>query len=145
MRQDQEPKPEAMTEELKAADTLLDQADALLHRHRGAASLMTASGEDIAADDLPLLTEVVDEPLVSGTLAAAAPEQAAMALSERLADLDGLIAREVESWLSNELPQLLSAELDRLVERVHGQALAQMRATLLPTLSRRIAGALGEE
>lgn len=137
---------DAMPEELDTADALLDQADALLQRHRGAASLMTAVGDDIAADDLPLLTDVVEE-LPGPALASEAPRPPARGvdLAERLVLLDGLIAREVESWLANELPQLLSAELDRLAERLRSQALAQMRATLLPALAEHISATLSPD
>jgi hypothetical protein len=128
-----------MSEELKAADALLDQAEALLQRHRGAASLITASGDDLAADDLPLLTEVVNEQTLPPAESTHAPEAD---LTERLAALDSFIAREIETWLANELPQILSTELDRLAERLRDQALAQMRATLLPALSRRISDTL---
>ena len=131
-----------MPDELKTADALLDQADALVHRHRGAASLMTASGDDLAADDLPLLTEVVDEPLVSVAAEASPQPPAQVDLTQRLLALDGLIAREVETWLADELPQILTTELDRLAERLRSQVLTQAHATLLPTLSERILGAL---
>ena len=132
-----------MTDELKTADTLLGQADALLHRHRGAASLMTASGDDLAADDLPLLTEVVDDsPAADIPPEPSPPDQPQVDIAECLVALDALIAREVEIWLANELPQLLSAELDRLTERLCNQALAQMRVTLLPALSRHISATL---
>ena len=136
-----------MPDELKTADALLDQADALLHRHRGAASLMTASGDDLAADDLPLLTEVVEEPAPAPPTEPLIPSPAdtQAALAERLVVLDGLIAREVEAWLSDELPQILTAELDRLAERLRAQALAQMRATLLPALSQRISDTLNPD
>jgi hypothetical protein len=135
-----------LPEELEAADALLDQADALLQRHRGAASLITASGDDLAADDLPLLTEVVDAlPAPAFAVEAAPAPSQEVLLAERLVALDGAIAREVESWLANELPQLLSAELDRLAERLRSQALAQMRATLLPALSQHLSDTLGPD
>ncbi|BAL23959.1 hypothetical protein [Azoarcus sp. KH32C] len=52
-------------EELKAADMLLDKADALLRRHRGMEPQHTSQPEadvfiSLEEDDLPLLTEVVD-------------------------------------------------------------------------------------
>jgi len=137
---------EAMSDELKAADVLLEQADTLLHRHRGAASLMTASGDDLAADDLPLLTEVVDERLTAGiAVEPPPPDQPEVDLAERLVALDGLIAREVETWLAEELPDILAAELERLAAQVRTQVLAQMRATLLPALSQRISDTLNPE
>jgi hypothetical protein len=144
----QPPRPNAaddLPEELEAADALLDQAEALLQRHRGSASLMTALGDDLAADDLPLLTDVVDEVAAEVPVASLPPQSSAareVDLAEHLVVLDGLIAREVEAWLANELPQILSAELDRLAERLRGQALAQMRATLLPALSQHISTTL---
>ena len=57
---------------------------------------------------------------------------------------DTLIAHEVETWLSNELPQLLSRELDKLNERLRIETLAHLRATLLPTLSAHIASRLDD-
>lgn len=143
-RNPSDPMADSIPAELDAADALLDQADALLMRHRGAASLITAVGDDIAADDLPLLTDVVDEPPAPSAGLDAPPSSAPrdVELAERLVALDGAIAKEVETWLANELPQLLSAELDRLAERLRGQALAQMRATLLPALAQHISDAL---
>lgn len=52
-------------EELKAADMLLDKADALLRRHRGMEPQHASQPEadvfiSLEEDDLPLLTEVVD-------------------------------------------------------------------------------------
>lgn len=125
--------------DLEAADFLLSKADALLRRHRS-----TEAGA--AEDDLPILTEVVDD---GGTAAApeatAAPESPSSPdLTELLIRLDTEISLEVEAWLANELPQLLSRELDSLVERVRVQALAHLRATLLPALSDRLAAYLDE-
>lgn len=139
-----------LPDELEAADELLDQADALLQRHRGAASLITATGDDLAADDLPLLTEVVDELPPAPALAPPQPQpdptpRGDVELAERLVALDGAIAQEVEAWLANELPQLLSAELDRMAERLRSQALAHMRATLLPALAQHISDTLSPD
>lgn len=137
-----------LPEELEAADALLDQAEALLQRHRGSASLMTALGDDLAADDLPLLTDVVEDVVVEAPAASPPPQSSAareVDLAEHLVILDGLIAREVEAWLANELPQLLSAELDRLAERLRSQVLAHMRATLLPALAQHISTTLSPD
>jgi len=126
-----------MPDELKAAD-------ALLHRHRGIARLITPSGDDLAADDLPLLTEVVDEPSPPAAFPQSTPPPRA-GRSDRLASLDGLIAREVETWLAEELPPILAEEFARLAEQVRLQALARMRSTLLPALSRHVATMLEQE
>lgn len=133
-----------MPDEPKSDDALLDQADALLRRPRGAASLITASGDDLAADDLPLLTEVVDESTPPAAFPPSTPSPRADR-SDRLAGLDGLIAREVEAWLAEELPPILAEEFERLAEQVRLQALARMRSTLLPALSRHVATLLEQE
>ncbi len=62
------------------------------------------------------------------------------ALIEELVELDTEISRAVESWLATELPQIVDRELQALGERVQAEALAQLRSTLLPSLSERIAG-----
>lgn len=138
--------------ELELADNLITKADALLRKHRGAESL-------VHHDDLPILTDVVTDfedgiPLlddqVGGNAVPAAsdshqiPGQERARLVEHLVQIDTLIAREVETWLTNELPQLLSRELDTLSERLRIETLAHLRATLLPTLSDHIASRLDE-
>ncbi len=151
-------------EELKAADDLLHKADALLRRHKGTdrepevevsledeeLPLLTEVVEDLE-DDLPILTEEVE----ASALQAPEPEPAPpppeapepaqdVALAEFLIDLDTEIAREVETWFSSELPQLLSRELDRLAERLRAEAVAHLRATLLPALSEHVSRRLEE-
>ena len=198
-------------DELERADDLLGQADALLRRHRGdtapsspgtqrstdrdAAEPVhaTPSGAAMQAfddDDLPILTEVVDDldlpteffqPTESSLAAAAAaqpafvrslapgevshargpaappepvdtfaqpaapspppPPSVAAAeqqLAERLVELDTAIAREIDEWAARELPQIIARELDRLGERIQDEALAHLRATLLPEISARV-------
>lgn len=133
--------------ELQQADLLLRKADALLLRRHG------IDPPGIEDDDLPLVTEVVaTERLPQAAVAVAtdapppAPSGAApmdpVALAEQLIDVDSAVCREVELWLSRELPGILSRELDALSERIHGEVLAQMRATLLPRLSEKIASRL---
>ena len=63
-------------------------------------------------------------------------------LAEQLISLDTEIARAVESWFANELPQLVHRELDKLSARLQEEALAHLRATLLPTLSEHISRSL---
>jgi len=66
--------------------------------------------------------------------AAAAEQQ----LAERLVELDTAIAREIDEWAARELPQIIARELDRLGERIQDEALAHLRATLLPGISARV-------
>ena len=132
-------------DELRTADELLGKADALLRRHKGRD--LPEPDEFVALDDedIPVLTEIVDPAEVAGLTAAEAPSTApvlnavpASELAEQLISLDTEIARAVESWFATELPQLLSRELDKLSDRLQQEALAHLRATLLPTLSEHI-------
>lgn len=146
--------------DLDAADALLDKADALLRRHHtDDFGPVVALEDEEDENDLPILTDIVDEldaevPLLDDPVlpepdevlevpAAAAP--AGMDLAERLISIDTEVAREVESWLAQELPQLISRELDAFAERLRAEALAHLRATLLPALSERIAAHLESE
>lgn len=135
--------------DLQEADLLLSKADALLRKHNPAAG----SGAD---DDLPILTDVIDDggnrsgddtgqPAAAAStpppaaLPAAVPQHEAVAIVEQLIGLDTEIARQVEAWFAAELPQLVSRELERMSERLREEALAHMRATLLPAISEHIA------
>lgn len=224
-------------DELNRADDLLGQADALLRRHRGDAEPATlrtplprgASPAEAAApatssaamqafddDDLPILTEVVEDldlpaelfqpaeaPFAAAAAAAMpsfvrglttadlAPTQESAAsnvpaapsapltqpeppalqppqpalhaaksttaspparnaaaeaqqLAERLVELDTAIAREIDEWAARELPQIIARELDRLGERIQDEALAHLRATLLPGISARVSSLFDE-
>ena len=72
--------------------------------------------------------------------AAAAEQQ----LAERLVELDTAIAREIDEWAARELPQIIARELDRLGERIQDEALAHLRATLLPGISARVSSLFEE-
>lgn len=61
------------------------------------------------------------------------------ALADELIALDTELTHKVEAWLEAELPQIVARELDQFTERLHAEALARLRATLLPALSERIA------
>jgi len=139
---DPDPEPDA---DLDEADALLLKADALLRKHKGGES--RAKEDDY--DDLPLLTEIIEdfEP-PSGPLTVdhassdedqgPAPDTPVM-LAEFLVELDTALARAIETWFANELPQLITRELDQLTDRLRTESLAHMRATLVPTLSALIA------
>lgn len=116
-------------------------------------------------DDLPVLTDVVDErvepyighnePIILEPVSpdmdfALAPPVAGIAappadLAERLVTLDTAISRLVDDWVANELPQLVSRELDDLAERLRVAASAHLRATLQPLISAEIANTLDDD
>ncbi|HRP74435.1 MAG TPA: hypothetical protein PK725_01965 [Rhodocyclaceae bacterium] len=126
--------------ELREADLLLSKADALLRRHQ----VPGQTGPTDTSDDLPLLTDVVEDLAFDP---GSEPEPVAgqgngVALAELLVDLDTELAREIEFWFANELPQLVASELDRFSENLRREALAHMRATLIPSLSERISNRL---
>ena len=118
----------------------------------------------IDGDDLPVLTDVVDEriepyigdsePIIlepmrtEAELAHTAPTagitQPPGDLAERLVTLDTAISRLIEDWVANELPQLVSRELDDLAERLRVKASAHLRATLQPLISAEIANTLDD-
>jgi hypothetical protein len=126
--------------EADEADRLMDQADALLRKHRGTAP---AAGEEP-----PLLTEVVDEdddlPVLTATVDTPppAPRVAASGVPpdfvEQLIELDALIHRRVDEWLTQELPGVLSAQIDAAKVRIRDEIHAHVRTTLLSDISQEI-------
>lgn len=125
--------------ELREADLLLSKADALLRRHQ----VPDHAGPADAPDDLPLLTDVVEDLAFDPDPEAESADQShSVALAELLVNLDTDLAREIEFWFANELPQLVASELDRFSENLRREALAHMRATLIPSLSERISSRL---
>lgn len=122
-----------------------------------------AAGTD--GDDLPVLTEVVNdrvepyigestpiilepitpEPAAFDAVALACPEDATNLMAERLIALETAISRHIEDWMANELPQLLSRELDEFADRIRVKAVAHLRSTLLPLISTEIADNLDDD
>lgn len=122
-----------------------------------------AAGTD--GDDLPVLTEVVNdrvepyigestpiilepitpEPAAFDAVALAGPEDATNLMAERLIALETAISRHIEDWMANELPQLLSRELDEFADRIRVKAVAHLRSTLLPLISTEIADNLDDD
>lgn len=145
-------------------DHLIEKAAALMHRHE---SFVAHDDDDLPiltdvvetdplesriepfiGDTPPIILEAAEaelsaEPDLDSDQApevdAPAPIPAAPDLSEKLAELDELIARQISDWIDNELPQLVSRELDAFSERIREQAATHLRAALLPQLSTGIA------
>ncbi len=146
-------------DELERADELLDQADALLRRHRGAEQGAARPRAALDDEDLPILTDVVDdlelvqEPATAGAQSPGATEPASAPAAqgapaaparpgEAQKDLEQALLREVESWITSEMPRILARELDQLGERLREEMLAHLQSTLAPRLSGRQAADL---
>lgn len=120
--------------DLREADELLRKADALLSRGR------PASAFDIEDDDLPLVTEII--PLTGRAPEPKPEDEPDTEMTEQLIDLDTAIKREIEGWLTREMPEIVERELELLHSRIRAEVLANMRVTLLPRLSDQIASRL---
>lgn len=128
------------------ADHLLDQADAFLHKHR--ASLT-------ADDDMPVLTEIVTDEdrtpdddtgdvtnLPAAAPNAATPDRLPPDFVEQLIELDAVIMHRIDTWLQNQLPAMIDAQLDSIKLKLREEIHAQMRATLIADISRDISDLL---
>lgn len=126
--------------DLREADALLRKADALLSRGRPGA------GMGIEDDDLPLVTEIIPTvglPRSTALEPDAEPEpEPDTEMTEQLIDLDTAIKREIEAWLTREMPEIVERELELLHGRIRAEVMANMRVTLLPRLSDEIASRL---
>jgi len=128
--------------ETEEADRLLDQADAFLKRHRQPQALdddppmlTEVIDED---DDLPLLTAVDDGAPAPATHVAASPESVPPDFVEQLIELDALIHRRIDDWLTTELPVVLSAQIDAAKARIRDEIHAHVRSTLISDISNEI-------
>ncbi|MCB1895329.1 MAG: hypothetical protein H6945_05060 [Zoogloeaceae bacterium] len=131
-----DPEP-ALPGDLEHADKLLEKAEALMRRHKG-------SADADAFDDLPVLTDIVEVEDPAGDEGDDKPVDE-MQMVERLIALDARLARAIEGWMETELPQIVAREFATMGERIHEQALAHLRATLLPRLSQDISALLDPE
>lgn len=114
------------------SDDILGKADALMRRRA-----FVAGGAQPAppADDVPVLTEVVDPSQAVPALAAAlSGGPGAEDLAEHMRDLLGPlppdIARAVENWLVATLPRLVARRLDGIAEQVAEEVGAALRESL---------------
>lgn len=73
-----------------------------------------------------------------------ARHEAKVEMKELLVEVDAHLAQAIEQWMTTELPQIISAELAGMVERLRESAGAHMRATLLPRISDKLSGTLAD-
>lgn len=107
-------------------------AEARAQQQRAVHAALAQGREEAEINQWPALQEARKE----------AVQGAAMAMSERLIELDAQIAQSINQWLAKELPPIIASELLGLSERLRVQTAAHMRATLLPDLSEQVSKVL---
>lgn len=114
------------------SDDIFGKADALMRRRA-----YVAGGAQPAppAEDLPVLTEVVDPshavPALSAALSGSpGAEQLAERMRELLDPLPPDIARAVENWLVATLPRLVARRLDGVAEQIAEEVGSALRESL---------------
>lgn len=132
------------------SDDLPQQADQLRRRHRsfiaGGAQSAAVETPSTDRDDLPVLTEVVEDPAARSSLDSSdvgsqpviAPERIeALALEmlfERLPVQRQALAEELAKWLDSDLPEVIMRVLDGITDQLVAQIADEARAALLPRL-----------
>ncbi|MBL8438798.1 MAG: hypothetical protein JNM61_11415 [Zoogloeaceae bacterium] len=115
-----------LPEEIETADALLDQADALLQRHRGAGRIITALGDDLNSEDLPLLTEVVEDLPPPRAVCTPHPDGAIEATRTPPESAHRVSLDDLEAWLAEALPPILAEEIESLTHRLQSRLLAAL-------------------
>lgn len=120
------------------ATPLLQQADALMRRHRrvfvaGADPVATNSPADLG--DVPVLTEVVEtDHLIANASRVAEDEVRARihaAIGEAVGANEAELARALERWIATQLPHALSQALESVAEQLKVELASRLRAELL--------------
>lgn len=140
-----------MTNPEPPPDRLLDKADALMRRHRSFVAVtvpspgdaVTASGimappasNESADEDIPLLTEVVDD-------AAVKAHSAEGMLSSALTDQQKVIRAAIERWVDEALPEAILNVLDGFNDRLIAAVSERARNELLASLERDLGDSVG--
>ena len=141
------------------SDSLLDQADALMRRRSfvaGVQSGQTGSDgrgdavDEAAIEDVPVLTDVVDDDAVAQHPQIAGGDSGRMDLEARVAleieqalrqrlnqllmDRQTLLAREIEAWLDEQMPQLVIRAMDGITDHLVSLLANRAKDELLPRL-----------
>ncbi len=139
------------------SDKLLEQADALMRRRVFVAGANAEPGApdqsaqviepiETASEDVPVLTDVVVaqdiQPHAEDTLrmkletiVAPQPETSTNAhINQLLAERQAVLAREIETWLDEQLPQLVIRAMDGITDHLVALLANRARDDLLPRL-----------
>lgn len=141
------------------SNSILDQADALMRRRNFVAGAKpthaetaanTLAVDETAIEDVPVLTDVVDDDVTArhtmapgdeadnAELAAGAALEAEQALrghlNQLLLDRQSLLAQEIEAWLDEQMPQLVIRAMDGITDHLVSLLANRARDELLPRL-----------
>ena len=110
----------------------------LAPEHPAASAAGTPQPDVPAPFSPPAPSRLAEEETAADPGAAAAIDDLNERAAEMDDEMDGEIARALADQVATELGRIIDRELDALRERLHGEMLAHLRATLLPGLSARI-------
>ena len=118
------------------AASLLQQADALMRRHRrvfvaGAEPPKPVGPVDADGGEVPVLTEVVEADQLIATVSRAAEDEIKARIHAAVGANDAELARALERWIATQLPDALSQALDSVAEQLKLELAARLRAELL--------------
>lgn len=116
------------------ASPLLQQADALMRRHRrvfvaGADPIPTATPADVG--EVPVLTEVVEADQLISSASRLAEDEVRARIHAAVGANDAELARALERWIATQLPHALSQALESVAEQLKLELAARLRAELL--------------
>jgi uncharacterized FlaG/YvyC family protein len=122
---------------------VLSQADRLMQRHRTFTASAQAKIETPAADNLPVLTDVVPHHTASTPPAVAfssrAIEERVQVLAHelmlaRLSAQREMVEKEMLTWLDTELPHIVTRVVDSITDQLVAQIIAAVHLNLMPKL-----------
>jgi hypothetical protein len=116
------------------ANSLLQQADALMRRHKrtfvaGAGNAAPAANAE--ATDLPVLTDVIEADQLIASASRIAEDEIKARIHAAVGANDAELARALERWIATHLPDALSQALDSVAEQLKLELAARLRAELL--------------
>ncbi|HTJ97565.1 MAG TPA: hypothetical protein VL381_08855 [Rhodocyclaceae bacterium] len=113
------------------ASPLLQQADALMRRHRR----VFVAGADTTpapnATDVPVLTEVFEADALIADASQVAEDEVRARIHAAVGANEAELARALERWIATQLPHALSLALDSVADQLKLELAARLRAELL--------------
>lgn len=112
------------------ASPLMQQADALMRRHRRV-FVAGAESTPTPASDVPVLTEVVETDALVAAATQVAEEEVRARIHAAVGANEAELARALERWIATQLPHALSLALESVAEQLKVELAARLRAELL--------------